>query len=272
MVGMTRAFLADPHHVRKLAEGREAEIRPCVGAGYCVDRVLMGKDALCLHNVATGRELSPSACGGAKRGRRGNASSWWAAGRPASRRRGSRLSAAIASRCSRRPANSADRSCWRRRRPGGAIFPASCAGSRARWIGLASRCHLNRYAEAGDVRDEKRRMSSSSRPAGFPRSAISPARNSRRRSGTCSRVRSRRPARARPRRIGRPCAALLRPVSRRARLQGRDRDARQGTGPRNVRHQLRRAHDRALQGGRHDNARYAAPARDAARQPPACRA
>lgn len=58
MVGMTRAFLADPHHVRKLAAGREAEIRPCVGAGYCVDRVLLGKDALCLHNVATGRELA----------------------------------------------------------------------------------------------------------------------------------------------------------------------------------------------------------------------
>jgi 2,4-dienoyl-CoA reductase-like NADH-dependent reductase (Old Yellow Enzyme family)/thioredoxin reductase len=58
MVGMTRAFLADPHHVNKLKEGREAEIRPCVGAGYCVDRVLMGKDALCLHNVATGREVS----------------------------------------------------------------------------------------------------------------------------------------------------------------------------------------------------------------------
>jgi thioredoxin reductase len=58
MVGMTRAFIADPHHVRKLAEYREAEIRPCVGAGYCVDRVLMGKDALCVHNVATGRELS----------------------------------------------------------------------------------------------------------------------------------------------------------------------------------------------------------------------
>ncbi|MGE0212859.1 MAG: FAD-dependent oxidoreductase [Parvibaculaceae bacterium] len=58
MVGMTRAFLADPHHVRKLAEGREAEIRPCVGAGYCVDRVLMGKDAHCIHNVSTGRELT----------------------------------------------------------------------------------------------------------------------------------------------------------------------------------------------------------------------
>ncbi|HKG75511.1 MAG TPA: FAD-dependent oxidoreductase [Aestuariivirgaceae bacterium] len=58
MVGMTRAFIADPHHVKKLREGRQAEIRPCVGAGYCVDRVLMGKDALCIQNVATGRELS----------------------------------------------------------------------------------------------------------------------------------------------------------------------------------------------------------------------
>jgi 2,4-dienoyl-CoA reductase-like NADH-dependent reductase (Old Yellow Enzyme family)/thioredoxin reductase len=58
MVGMTRAFLADPHHVNKLKDGREAEIRPCVGAGYCVDRVLMGKDAVCLHNVATGREAT----------------------------------------------------------------------------------------------------------------------------------------------------------------------------------------------------------------------
>ena len=62
MVGMTRAFLADPHHVAKLRQGREAEIRPCVGAGYCVDRVLMGKDALCLHNVATGRERDPRPC------------------------------------------------------------------------------------------------------------------------------------------------------------------------------------------------------------------
>jgi 2,4-dienoyl-CoA reductase-like NADH-dependent reductase (Old Yellow Enzyme family) len=58
MVGMTRAFIADPHHVRKLRERRESEIRPCVGAGYCVDRVLLGKDALCIHNVATGRELT----------------------------------------------------------------------------------------------------------------------------------------------------------------------------------------------------------------------
>ena len=56
MVGMTRAMLADPHYVAKLSRGQEAEIRPCVGAGYCVDRVIKGLDAQCMHNVATGRE------------------------------------------------------------------------------------------------------------------------------------------------------------------------------------------------------------------------
>jgi dimethylglycine catabolism A len=56
MVGMTRAMIADPHYVSKLSQGREPEIRPCVGAGYCVDRVVKGLDAQCMHNVATGRE------------------------------------------------------------------------------------------------------------------------------------------------------------------------------------------------------------------------
>ena len=56
MVGMTRAFIADPHHINKLMNAREAEIHPCVGAGYCVDRVISGLDAVCAHNVATGRE------------------------------------------------------------------------------------------------------------------------------------------------------------------------------------------------------------------------
>ncbi len=32
MVGMTRAHIADPHIVKKIAAGREHEIRPCVGA------------------------------------------------------------------------------------------------------------------------------------------------------------------------------------------------------------------------------------------------
>ncbi len=58
MVGMTRAHIADPHIVRKLMEGREEEIRPCVGATYCIDRIYEGNDAVCIHNPATGRESS----------------------------------------------------------------------------------------------------------------------------------------------------------------------------------------------------------------------
>ncbi|OWU84188.1 N-methylproline demethylase [Oceanicola sp. 22II-s10i] len=57
MVGMTRAHIADPHIVRKIAEGREDDIRPCVGATYCLDRIYAGGMALCIHNPATGREL-----------------------------------------------------------------------------------------------------------------------------------------------------------------------------------------------------------------------
>ena len=56
MVGMTRAHMADPHVVRKIIEGREEDIRPCVGATYCLDRIYQGGMALCIHNPATGRE------------------------------------------------------------------------------------------------------------------------------------------------------------------------------------------------------------------------
>ncbi|PTV94486.1 hypothetical protein C8J27_10716 [Rhodobacter aestuarii] len=58
MVGMTRAHMADPHIVQKILAGREDEIRPCVGATYCLDRIYAGGPALCIHNAATGRELS----------------------------------------------------------------------------------------------------------------------------------------------------------------------------------------------------------------------
>jgi 2,4-dienoyl-CoA reductase-like NADH-dependent reductase (Old Yellow Enzyme family)/thioredoxin reductase len=58
MVGMTRAHIADPHIVRKITEGREHSIRPCVGATYCLDRIYEGHDALCVHNAATGREAT----------------------------------------------------------------------------------------------------------------------------------------------------------------------------------------------------------------------
>jgi len=57
MVGMTRAHLADPHIARKVAEGREQEIRPCVGMGYCIDSIYSG-EAVCIHNAATGREAT----------------------------------------------------------------------------------------------------------------------------------------------------------------------------------------------------------------------
>jgi 2,4-dienoyl-CoA reductase-like NADH-dependent reductase (Old Yellow Enzyme family) len=58
MVGMTRAHIADPHIAQMIAEGREDEIRPCVGASYCLDRIYEGREALCIHNAATGREAT----------------------------------------------------------------------------------------------------------------------------------------------------------------------------------------------------------------------
>ena len=58
MIGMTRAHMADPHIVKKIIEGREEEIRPCVGANYCLDRIYQGGAAYCIHNAATGRETT----------------------------------------------------------------------------------------------------------------------------------------------------------------------------------------------------------------------
>ena len=58
MVGMTRAHIADPHIVQKIIEKREVDIRPCVGATYCLDRIYNSGEALCIHNAATCRELA----------------------------------------------------------------------------------------------------------------------------------------------------------------------------------------------------------------------
>jgi len=58
MVGMTRAHMTDPHIVRKIMERREDDIRPCVGANYCLDRIYQGGMAFCIHNAATGREAT----------------------------------------------------------------------------------------------------------------------------------------------------------------------------------------------------------------------
>ena len=61
LAGMTRPQMADPEIVAKLERGEESRIRPCVGAGYCLDRIYAGRETLCQHNVFTGREtwLSP---------------------------------------------------------------------------------------------------------------------------------------------------------------------------------------------------------------------
>jgi len=56
LIGLTRAQIADPYLVEKIATGRESEIRPCVGATYCLDRIYEAGEALCIHNAATSRE------------------------------------------------------------------------------------------------------------------------------------------------------------------------------------------------------------------------
>ncbi|MBX6385400.1 MAG: NADH:flavin oxidoreductase [Microbispora sp.] len=56
LVGMTRAHMADPYIVAKVRSGEEDRIRPCVGAGYCLDAIYQASDAKCIHNPATGRE------------------------------------------------------------------------------------------------------------------------------------------------------------------------------------------------------------------------
>ncbi|HWW08515.1 NADH:flavin oxidoreductase [Collimonas sp.] len=58
LVGMTRAQIADPHMVIKIRDGREDEIKQCVGANYCIDRQYNGLDVLCVQNAATSREES----------------------------------------------------------------------------------------------------------------------------------------------------------------------------------------------------------------------
>lgn len=58
MVAMTRPHMADPHIMKKLIEGREDDIRPCIGSNYCIDRFYIRGQARCIHNPAMGREIS----------------------------------------------------------------------------------------------------------------------------------------------------------------------------------------------------------------------
>ena len=57
LVGMTRAMIADPQLPNKIADKKEDQIRPCVGASMCIDGIYTAGAAFCIHNPATGREL-----------------------------------------------------------------------------------------------------------------------------------------------------------------------------------------------------------------------
>ncbi len=56
MVAMTRPHMTDPHIFKKYLEGREEDIRPCIGANYCIDRFYIRGQARCIHNTAMGHE------------------------------------------------------------------------------------------------------------------------------------------------------------------------------------------------------------------------
>ena len=57
LVAMVRAIMADPDLPRKAESGRTAEIRPCVGASVCVDRIIDGGATRCIHNPLIGRQV-----------------------------------------------------------------------------------------------------------------------------------------------------------------------------------------------------------------------
>lgn len=56
LIGMVRPQIADPYLPLKVKEGREDDIRPCVGANACLDGIYSSGAAVCIHNPATGRE------------------------------------------------------------------------------------------------------------------------------------------------------------------------------------------------------------------------
>ena len=57
MVSMVRAMVADPHLVKKAREGREAEIRPCIGTSMgCVAQLMTTGRLQCVVNIAAGKE------------------------------------------------------------------------------------------------------------------------------------------------------------------------------------------------------------------------
>ena len=149
IIGMTRAHMTDPHIVRKISEKREDDIRPCVGANYCLDRIYQGGAAYCIHNAATGRETTmPHEIAKADRRKK---SLWWAPGRADWRPRASRRNAGMKSSSLRR-----------RAKPGGQVRLTATSPRRREMIGIIDwrmaqceardvRFHFDAWAEPATV-------------------------------------------------------------------------------------------------------------------------
>jgi NADPH-dependent 2,4-dienoyl-CoA reductase/sulfur reductase-like enzyme len=56
VVGMTRAQIADPQMANKARAGQLDQIRACVGANFCINRLYTGKAIVCIQNPVIGRE------------------------------------------------------------------------------------------------------------------------------------------------------------------------------------------------------------------------
>ena len=154
MIAMTRAHMADPHIVAKMMRGEEERIRPCVGAGYCIDRIYVGGDALCLHNPATGRERTMPHVVPPGDGPRRKVVVVGAgpAGLEAARVSARRGHEVVVFEAASEPGGQivlAARATWRKELLGIAEWLAA----EVEHLGVA--LHLNRYAEAADVLAER---------------------------------------------------------------------------------------------------------------------
>ena len=154
MIAMTRAHMADPHIVAKMMRGEEERIRPCVGAGYCIDRIYVGGDALCLHNPATGREgtMPHVVRPGAGPWRKVVVVGAGPAGLEAARVSALRGHEVVVFEAASEPGGQivlAARATWRKELLGIAEWLAA----EVEHLGVA--LHLNRYAEAADVLAER---------------------------------------------------------------------------------------------------------------------
>lgn len=56
LVSMVRAFIADPEHLTKAAEGRLEEIRPCIHANVCINVTSASRAVGCISNPEVGQE------------------------------------------------------------------------------------------------------------------------------------------------------------------------------------------------------------------------